>query len=276
VHGQFVEYQTVSGADPLRQGDVLEAVDTDSSAWQMHLIVITADCDFAFQKHRGRVTCVPLLPADYYLLQMQIPRLRETLCKKPLTDFKQILARSSRSAITDERLIEWIIENDAADIVRSLELAEKYTEKASQLIGSLKLIYSTQSSLIEASHALVDAQLAANSSLSRASAVKRVHEKIQSTFSQTPGDALFVSAFAPNHEDGYFAYLRHLEQIWEPEIAITPGRREVNYRRVARLRDRYVHALVQRFAMVFMPIGLPDEYENMRSFHSDLLTEAIR
>lgn len=172
--------------------------------------------------------------------------------------------------------MDWIAERATAEIVADLALGDTDGEQARRLIDSLKMTYADQPSLSEASAALVNAQQEANPSLSRASALRKVHDRLQLAFSQTPGDALFISAFAPNYEDGYFAYLRHLEQVWEQEVAVTPGRREVSYRRIARLRDRYIHALVQRFASVFMSIGLPDEYEHMRSFHSALITEAIQ
>jgi hypothetical protein len=50
----------------------------------------------------------------------------------------------------------------------------------------------------------------------------------------------------------------------------------VSYRRISHLRDRYIHALVQRFALVFMAIGLPKEYEEIRDLHSDILGEKYK
>jgi hypothetical protein len=70
--------------------------------------------------------------------------------------------------------------------------------------------------------------------------------------------------------------LRHLELLWEPEIAVGPTRVEHRFRRIAHLQDRYTHAMVQRFALVFMSIGLPREYEEVRDLHSELMGESYQ
>jgi hypothetical protein len=275
VHQQFVEYRTVSGSEPLQQGDVLEAVDASSPRWKKYLLVITADCDFAYNKHRGRVTCVPFLTSHDYLLEMEVPRLRERLIKKPMKDLKEILVRTNGPVISDDRLKEWISEEDPEAIVSSLEMVGLEAESALKSVSSLRLFQADADSLQSAIIGLIEAQLMTVGPPSRKNAVKVVQDALQNAFIQPPGDALFISAIAPEHEEGYFAYLRHLEQIWETEIATTPGRKEALYRRIARLQDRYIHSLVQKFAIVFMSIGLPSEYEDMRNLHCDLLKEDI-
>ena len=52
---------------PLRQGDVLEWIDTGSDPWSQHAIIVTANCDIAHQKHRGVLACVPVLDHLFYL-----------------------------------------------------------------------------------------------------------------------------------------------------------------------------------------------------------------
>ncbi len=61
----------------------------------------------------------------------------------------------------------------------------------------------------------------------------------------------------------------------EPTIALGPARRAMEYRRISRLEDRYTHALVQRFAMVFLSIGLPRDYEEMRDLHAESIEEYL-
>ena len=109
----------------------------------------------------------------------------------------------------------------------------------------------------------------------RGNAARKVSDRVKLAFAQTPGDALFLSAIAPAHEGGYFAYLRHLEQVWQPDISIGPAVKGAKYRRIARLQDRFTHALVQRFGLVFMSIGLPTEYEEMRTLHAELIGDGI-
>ena len=272
----FVEYRDISASDPLRQGDVLESVDSDTSMWQRHLLVITADCDFAHSKHQGRVTCVPLLTTDEYLLQMAIPRLRDKLVKKPLGEMQKILKRSGFHNVTDQRVRAWVCEQDDDTITASLGVDGEDRDTAVRAMCSIRLIDSPVATLEEATNALVEAQLLSTQPPKRSNAVNNVLSPLRESFTHSPGDALFLSAVAPAHEIGYYAYLRHLEQVWEPEISTGPTHREVKYRRISRLQDRFIHALVQRFALVFMSIGFPPEYEDMRDLHANMLGDFIK
>lgn len=103
----FAEFRTIGVADPLRQGDVIEATDMGASMWHRHLLVITADCDFAHAKHQGRVTCVPLLRAEEYLVEMRVPRIREQIAKQQLKGLREILSKAGAPIISDRRLREW-------------------------------------------------------------------------------------------------------------------------------------------------------------------------
>jgi hypothetical protein len=111
--------------------------------------------------------------------------------------------------------------------------------------------------------------------IDRMKLVANARSALSNRFQSTPGDAIFLRSIAPGYDDGYFAYLRHIEQVWEPEIALTPTRNEPAYRRIGALSDRYTHAVVQRFALVFMPIGLPPDYEDSRNNFAKERGEAI-
>lgn len=267
----FAEYREVGVADPLRQGDVLEAVDAEASMWQRNLVVITADCDFAYAKHQGRVTCVPLLAAEEYLREMQIPKIRERLVKQPLKEMRQILSKPGMPNISDRRLREWASEEAPEDVVMRLGLEPADAQEATAALEAICMIDVSASGFKEGVDSLVEAQLIGAKPPKRETAVKQVVNSLRDAYARTPGDALFLSAIAPGHDGGYFAYLRHIEQVREPEISLGPSRRDVRYRRISRMGDRFAHALVQRFAMVFMSIGLPEQYEDLRDLYSEML-----
>jgi hypothetical protein len=273
---RFSEYREVKVSEPLRQGDVLESVNANESMWQRNLLVITADCDFANDKHQGRVTCVPILAADEYLSELQIPRIRDQLVKKYLSGLRAELATVGAPNISSKRLREWASEEEPALIVESLGLEGVGASKVEAALNSIRLADMPSPTLSEAASNLVEASMMAPNPPKRDNAVKTIAERIRSAYSQPPGDALFLSAIGPNHDAGYFAYLRHLEQIWQPEISTAPTRRGVKYRRISKLQDRFTHALVQRFAMVFMSIGLPEEYVDLRDLHSELMGNFIQ
>ncbi|MER7872178.1 hypothetical protein ABTY63_01215 [Streptomyces solisilvae] len=271
----FTEYREVGVVDPLRQGDVLEAVDPGVSKWQRHLLVMTADCDFAYAKHQGRVTCTPLLSAEEYLSEMQIPKIRERLIKQSLKQIRQILSKLDVPNITDQRLREWASEEASSEIVMMLNLEQSHAQKAMAVLDSIRMVDTPVPNLKDGVRSLVEAQLTGTSAQKRENVVKKLLSDLREPYARPPGDALFLTSIAPGHEAGYFAYLRQIEQVWEPEISLGPSRIEAKYRRISRMRDRFTHALVQRFAMVFMSIGLPQQYEELRDLHSEILGESF-
>ena len=239
--------------------------------WQRHLLVMTADCDLAYAKHLGRVTCVPLLAAEEYLSEIQLPKIRERLVKQPLKEMRQILSRSGVPNISDWRLREWASEEAPADIVMGLELKQPDAQQATAALEAIRMIDAPGSSLKEGVDSLVESQLVGASPPKRETAVKQVVNGLREPYARPPGDALFLTTIAPGQDVGYFAYLRHIEQVREPEISLGPSHKQVRYRRISRMQDRFVLALVQRFGMVFMSIGLPPQYEDLRDLYSEML-----
>ncbi|WP_340377712.1 hypothetical protein U5640_23345 [Streptomyces sp. SS7] len=271
----FAEFREVSVTDPLRQGDVLEAVAPEATMWQRHLLVVTADCDFANAKHQGRVTCVPMLAAEEYLSEMQVPKLREQLAKQQVRELRQILSKSAAPTITERRLREWPSEQEPIDIVSMLNLQPAEAQRAKAALEAIRMMDTEADSLKESMRLFVEAQLIGINPPKRENAVKRVKEKLREPYAQPPGDALFLTAIGPGQDSGYFAYLRHIEQVWEPVISLGPSHQNVAYRRISRMQDRFAHALVQKFATVFMSIGLPKQYEDLRDLHADYLGEDL-
>jgi hypothetical protein len=269
VEKAFAEFRSVRLTDPLRQGDVIESADAQASMWERHLLVITADCDFAHDKHQGRVTCVPLLTVNEYLLEMQIPRMREKLIKRPVSELLLLVEKSSGYRMTGQRLREWAREAMPESVVASLGLTGLNAQKAIGNLRAIRLIDGPADDIDSAIRVLVDAQLEFDPPAKPEAAMSRVVDPMRQVFSQPPGDALFISAIAESYDVGYFAYLRHLEQVSQPSISLGSTRQNIAYRRISRLEDRYTFALVQRFASVFLSIGLPDEYETLRNLHAD-------
>ncbi|MDO2970940.1 hypothetical protein [Mycobacteroides abscessus] len=247
----------------------------DATAWNRHLLVITADCDFAHDKHHGRVTCVPLLTKDEYLLELQIPKFRHQALVKVVAALQEVLESLGRNGISETRLREWPLEQSTDAILTLLAIAGDKRDVVGGMVDAIRELGSAASTVAEATAALVQAQRRLPNAQSEKNLRTNLVGRLQNAFKQPPGDALFVSALADGHDYGYFVYLRHLEQIWEPQVSLGPSRSVVEYRRLSRLQEKYTHAIAQRFALVFMTIGLPDAYEEMRDLHADLLGEDI-
>lgn len=244
--------------------------------WCRHLFVITADCDLAHSKNQGRVTCIPLLRADEYLLEMQLPRLLERHSKKYVRELYDMLSGTEGRGISEDRLRQWILETETEAILTALNLQGDQADRVSQLVECIQMADGPRQNLNDAVRNLIESQAKVAKKSNREKLVNGIVADLTQCFRNAPGDAMFISAVGPGNELGYFAYLRHIEQVLEPDIAIGPGRRSVKYRRIARMRDRYAHALVQRFALVFLSIGLPDEYEQIRDLHAELIGDEFR
>lgn len=270
---RFAEYRDVRVTDPLRQGDVIEATDPSASIWQRHLLVITADCDFANDKTLGWVTCVPILSQDDYLMQFQIPRIRDRVVAKIVAALQDMIASVGGPRISQERLREWPLEQEPTEIVKAMGLTEPQSDNAVSLFVAIRNATLLPNDLDSAVKHLVAAQVEVPSGKKTATARREVIDTLRAHYTKPPGDALFLSGVAPSLEAGYFVYLRHLEQIPEPEIAIAPQRHPTPYRRLSRLQDRFIHAVTQQFGLLFMAIGLPHEYEELRDLHSKTLGE---
>lgn len=267
----FSEAVPRSADAPLRQGDVIEAVSDQASQWTRHLLVITADCDLANQKNAGRITCIPLLSAEDYLLSLLLPEHREKAVQRLATEFNDELRRHELGRISPSRVVEWVLEADTDDIIDALELSQEDSAPLRRACDGIRLASRQADSLQAAIKDLIAAQLLHVNPKSEANLLSAMRDVLASRFKQPPGDSLFLKQIAPGYDTGYFAYLRHIEQVWEPEVALSSTRIPLAYRRIGALSDRFTHAVVQRFAMVFMPIGLPTDYEESRnSFANDL------
>lgn len=258
---------------PMRQGDVIESTDPDANKWQRNLVVITADCDFANAKHQGRVTCVPILTQDEYVMEFQIPRIRERTLSKLVALLAAELAKYLQVNISPQRLREWPTEERSSRIIKALDLDTAVSSNTENLIEAIRLIQSPVDRLEDAVANIIRSQVDIPNGKKEINARREVIESLKAHYGNPPGDALFLSAVAPKLASGYFIYLRHLEQIRETDIAMGPTRHPVRYRRLARLKDSYMHAVSQQFALVFMSIGMPQEYEEMRQLHADVLGE---
>lgn len=240
---------------------MLESVSPGSDRYEQLALVITADCDLAHQKHGGLITCVPILTADHYIAEFGLHRERAKTTDLLFEDYEYHNNKEDRTGLSREALLEICGRMPAPQVIEHAGISEDL----SGTIHALCELATEASDISSAREQLKFAGSKLRQSKTEAAVQKRVADLISNTLKNTPGDALFLSRIAPNEDRGYFAYLRRVETLYEDEISISPGTPNVKYRRISRLRDTYIHALSQRFASVFMAIGLPDAYENSRN-----------
>lgn len=183
----FREYREVGVADPLRQGDVLEAADPTKTSWQKYLLVITADCDLSYFKHHGCVTCVPLMPAQDYLMEMQVPRIREKLAVKLVGTLRQCLPADRVMYVSDQRLREWPQEAEPDEIITALGVDGRNVDKVRAALESMRLAGQHAVDLNDAVELLIKAQLAAPNPPKRGNAVDQVVSRLKAAYADPPG-----------------------------------------------------------------------------------------
>lgn len=240
------------------------------------MMVVTADCDLAYAKHSGRITCVPLLTADEYLLEIYFPELRKPVTERHAREFAAALNSAGGRTMSEGRIVEWCLEVEHGDQVSAaFDVAEDVRQLIENSCNGIRLANSHCDTVEKAVTNLVDSQSLHSNPKAATTLRRTITGGIQQRFTQPRGDSLFLNSIAPGYEDGYFAYLRHIEQVWEADVALRPARRIDGHRRIGALSDRFAHAVVQRFAMVFMPIGLPDTYEAVRNSFAENLGKEL-
>jgi hypothetical protein len=276
--------QDFDGTQPLCQGDVLEFLSAEPLSPGRHRlgVVVTANCDLAFGKHRGVVTYVPLVSVDAYVGIFVIPRLLEQECNSAEKKVHEICVRpgAARRAIEMAKLgyspeIGAEVVDDPAAKARLVEALIDVT-RYSEALSSVQNAEDGDSAID-----ILKASLSSSEGgRTPKKAGKSLRGKIKSHLNRLPGDALFLSAVGPNHEEGYIATLRLIRQVSEDRVALKAidEMRSPDYydaRRASRLDVLYCHRLVQQMAGVFTDIGLPESYEEARDSHLALYIDRL-
>jgi hypothetical protein len=270
----FSECAPVTDARPLRQGDVLRSVDPAAEIWDALAIVVTADCDLAKAKHAGRLTCVPVLPADAYLALFYMPR-RIDRIQQSLVD--QLIGKMHRaqsahlpqfsSPVTKQRCRQWLLQSRPDDIANTLEMSPQEQSEFLPLAHSFRESAKAQDGPLAAqcdAFALMYEVLGTKGG--RVAGKDSILREIATHLRDLPGDALFLSSLGDDTGSSYVAYLRVLMGVKDTQVAVKPYPRsfEVTHERIAHLKSPYLYRLTQQLGAVFNAIGLPPDYENSR------------
>lgn len=275
----FSECEPALDDRPIRQGDVFRFHETHEDAWQRIGVIVTGDCDIARNKHNGRLTYVPILPAHSYLSMFWLPRRLEALSGRlgerlvpMMRKIQQANLPQFTAPLTAERAQSWTVEkgpfevadalllNDGPDRDEFLKLARAYVNVRSANGRSFRAQCG----------AACSAYCALGTTKDGASALKRVEGELENYLVNLPGDALFLSCLTQEHVEGYVCYLRVLRDVGDEDIAVTQRQaaRGARGSRIAHLGSPYLYKLTQQLAEVFASIGLPGEYEESRSSYA--------
>jgi len=271
----FSECLDIVDARPLRQGDVVRSLAARPDPWEDLAIIVTADCDIARNKHAGRLTCVPVLPAHAYLSTYYLPhrigKLQRALADRLVPSVRK--AQSThfdgfREPISFERAQGWILDTSPSHVSSTLRMTPEETQRFIPLAEAFARLETMRSgSFPEQIRTICGSEVVLDRSPDEGSARKKIRAELANHVNELPGDALFLRSLGSTLTEGYVAYLRILLEVRDSRVAVKSTQRsfEIRYERIARLQAPYVYALTQKLASVFSTIGLPREYEESRS-----------
>lgn len=278
------EWQEVTDARPLRQGDIVARRETNGDLWDELAVVVTGDCDIARDKHAGRLSAVPVLPVTAYLAAFYLPRLLSRL-QGALAERLVSAIRRAQAAqrpefsrpVSEYRVARWVLESSPTKVAAVLRLP---AEDANSFVR-LAYVYAeattaTAKPYRDQCRAYCSAQMALGRSRDEAAARNTLSRELRDHLRGLPGDALFLSSISPHHTAGYVCYLRILREFRDAEIAIRATRRsfDVSWERISRLQSPYVFRLTQQLGSVFSSIALPNDYEQLReSYGANLVPD---
>lgn len=263
--------------DSLRQGDVIQR---GSGQTAQTRIVITTNCDIRFNKHREVITTVLLMKAiDYvssFVLSEELSRYTEQLKNKIINE------KNSRESeivpikrISEERFLEWVTEEDPTSTMRLLLAEWPVLSEYRDLLNNAQ---SDESMTIDQILTLIKRFRGIGIGRSDKNLQAYVDSKIKSP----PGDFVFVAGGASIRDPfGYIAHLRDIAIVDESEIRLrdawTSGPElEKEWRRIARVKDYFLHNLLQKFGLVFGSIGMPADFEAGAQASRELILEYIQ
>ncbi len=284
ARSQFQEWSHLTAQEPIRQGDILRAIDPDGDLWRQWLIVITADCDLAHAKHDGALSCVSVLHHLEYLSRFRAEKLSLPIEDRVLREILRLLNTApidaadgqSRPQITPARMSSWMLEVEPAEIVSTFNIIGSQSVKVEGYIRCFRNLIGAKDSgeiklLIDAA---VNAKFAMGEGKSRDSIRTSVAKELATSLKTLPGDAIFIGSLADDARDGYVAYLRRIHEIRDHHVVRSSVSvpKDAKFIRMGRLTAPYIYALTQQVGSVFGAIGLPNEYEMKRSEIAELFS----
>lgn len=265
------EYEDIRDPDLVSQGDVIEWIAPYAQRpWQVFGVIITADCDLAWNKHGGVISYVPgLLTSDFiwHSFRSKFFEARHTQALQNAAKLINI-QRQKNGAVGGEvstpAVANWLERAGVLGLINELgEMAPRETAKLREVLDQIS-VYSTLLSHVHPDFELLErAFAAADAKADRPALIKRIQE----AWSQLPGDVFHLPSLPMSEDDGMFLMLRHIRQIPADAVAHRPtdlGSGLARVKRVAAVAAPYRYAITQNLTRVFSDIGLPDEHDNRR------------
>lgn len=267
---EFTESRT------LRQGDIVQR---NSSGETETRIVITTNCDIRHNKHRELITTVLLMKSiDYvssFVLSEEIFKLSDQLSERIVNEKN---ARNPSDLpiqqISDERFLEWIIE-----AAPTLELQKLFVEWPEIFTYRQLLLAARSQDQLSINECMALIQSFRQIGIGKSA--KNLVSLVDSSIKSPPKDFVFLAGGASlNDPFGYVAHLRNISIVEESQIQVEnlgmmQDRSQAIWKRIAKVKDYYLHNILQKFGLVFGSIGMPTDFEMHQATSRELISELM-
>ncbi len=248
-------YDERLGEEAVGQGDILlwdDAVEPLLRAG----VVVTGDCDIANNKCWGRLSVVPIIPAEYYLDNLRIPQLLDKEEENVLKQYRQALECMLKKEGRE-------VTSAAIDLLlREGGLPEAF--KGDRIKAFWHSFLRTKATCLnsESQKQLLFGKYEFDREGKEKGAVVW-RKKATELLSNLPGDLMQLSGIAGLDMKLPLIWLRAIREIPVSGIALKNSDEKKGMAvRIGRLRETYKYKLTQQLGHVFSDIGLPDAHEN--------------
>jgi hypothetical protein len=264
--------------DRIHQGDIIRWERPDGTEWTQYGIVVTADCDLAHYKTRGRISYVPVVRLATYVHRFWGP---DYVAKRVTKTFEGAVAAIRRAHhehgftgdLTETAIADWIGRDEPPMIAAALLNSDcdpkdrrRFEFKVAAARSAMECERRLAMMTTEEGHLYLEQLTSSFRQIApeiKGDPAEIVSNAFEGHCSSLPGDVFFVSQIPGDGDVGFFALLRHVSQCEHLDISLDSFQRAgptLPFRRVARLCSPYVYALTQNLARVFADIGLPQSH----------------
>ena len=273
-------FADVTDDDDLCQGDVVHALGSDGQVARIAMIV-TADCDIAQNKSGNEITLLQIVSADNYIRKtwapLEIDRITKRQIETCLPELNAAIVKrdATLSELTGEMLVDWLASSMPEQILLAAGVPSASRHKLQQSLECLRTALHLTSDLDDWDTLKRMWTVLGTPSKSIKA---RIGDILHS--GRGPGDVYFLPYLPDLNDIGYVIRLRRFESVerssiyrsrTDARIGNSPGA----YYRTSRLRDGIRFSVVQRMAILFSRIGLPEEFEDETGLASEMIVSSI-
>lgn len=282
----IVEWSIPGSNELLRQCDVLISESRPDGRLSEILMVITADCDLAHDKHFGKILCLPIVRLERYLSDFWIPlTVRRAIEKsnRKLFDLCSKLIGTTNWSYSREKISEWIAEEGIDAFIETTRqnrqpgVQEKKIDVIEEEIRARWDIYTNSSwplNIKSQVSMLQQIKMLDNPKSADDAAMLQLAEQTKDLVrGNAPKDVTLIAELSPTLFGGYVILHRFPEILEDSEISSL--RQEGTFFRVSRIVEPYSRQIINQFGQLFSTVGLPDEQSESLLVAVDLTFDDI-